>query len=72
MDLIEQKQKFDDITAKYGLTAKADEIADVVVGKKISVSEFATLFGLEHEDAELYLSFILKGLEFKEKYVDIK
>jgi hypothetical protein len=73
MDIIKHKREFDRVIAKYSLADKADEIANYIVKRKtIQVHEFATLFNMEEDDAEILLSFIKRGIEFKEKYIDPK
>jgi hypothetical protein len=71
MDIARHKQEFDKVIAKYNLAEKADEISDYIIKtKKIKVFEFATLFNIDEKDAEILLSFIDKGIKFKEKYID--
>ena len=75
MDLLEQKIEFEKIVKRYNLEDKdkASEIAKFLTsGKKISFKEFAILFAIEEDDAKTFLSFILKGIEFKENYLDKK
>ena len=77
MDLLEHKKKFEEIVRKYKLqeTEKAEEIAKYLVkngGGKISLKEFSTLFAMNEEDAKNFLSFIQKGIVFKEEYIDKK
>ena len=73
MDILEHKQKFDSIAKKYGLTrdSKAQEIADFLTSKKngesISSEEFANQFGMDELDTKIFLSFIERGLNFKQK-----
>lgn len=75
MDLLEQKKEFEKIVKKYNLqdTDKAEEISKFLLsGKKISFKEFAVLFAMDEDEAKIFLSFILKGIEFKENYLDKK
>lgn len=71
MDIAEHKKKFDLVVKKYNLTSdtKAEEIATFLTskknGEKISSEEFATLFAMDEADAKVFLSFIEKGLEFR-------
>ena len=73
MDLKEHKKAFEKIIKKYGLAdeQKADEISKFLTkGEKISYKEFATLFNISEEDSKIFLSFIYKGIEFKESHID--
>lgn len=73
MEIFEHKKRFDEIIKKYNLSEekKAQEIVDYLIKtQKIKVEEFATLFAMKNEDAQLFLSFINKGLEFKKKNID--
>ena len=75
MDLLEQKKQFDSIVRKYQLddTEKASEIAKFLTSaKKISFKEFAVLFAMDENDVRIFLEFILKGIDFKENYLDKK
>ena len=72
MDIEKHKQEFDRIIEKYNLAdeEKAEEIAKFLTDAKkeaVSAKEFATLFGMEVEEAILFLSFIEKGIKFREK-----
>lgn len=77
MTLEEHKKNFMYIIKKYNLDEpkKAEEISKYLTQTKInniSVSNFAQKFGLEKHEAEVFLSFIYKGIEFKEEYIDKK
>lgn len=75
MDLLQQKKEFEKVVKKYNLDDKdkAEEISKFLLsGKSISFKEFAVLFAIEENDAKIFLSFILKGIEFKENYLDKK
>lgn len=73
MDTQEHKQAFDRVVAKYNLAdeKKAGEVADFLTKHKVrefSTKEFADAFGMDPEDANVFLSFIQKGLSFREQY----
>ena len=73
MDIYEHKQKFEEVVKKYNLSSeeKSQEIAHYITkNKRVSVKEFATLFAMNQKEAQVFLSFVEKGLKFKEKYVD--
>ncbi len=74
MDHIKKhKEAFDKIIQKYGLDeeSKASEIADFLTGRdKISAREFAELFAMDEHDAVIFLSWIHKGIRFKEENID--
>ena len=77
MDLEEHKQEFERIVKKYNLheSQKAEEIAKYLIkeGKnKISIKEFSILFAIKEKDAKAFLSFIQKGIQFKEEHIDKK
>jgi len=72
MDIEKHKQEFDKIIDKYNLKDedKAEEIAKFLTDnkrKEVSAKEFATLFGMEVDEVVLFLSFIEKGIKFREK-----
>ena len=73
MDTQEHKQAFQEIIKKYGLSQeeKASQIADYLMQKKeIDAHRFAQHFGMQEKDAVLFLSFIHKGIRFKEEHID--
>ncbi|MBD3164792.1 hypothetical protein GF323_06350 [Candidatus Woesearchaeota archaeon] len=70
--LKKHKEEFERIIRKYNLKEKekAAEIADFLTkshGKKISAKEFAKLFGMSEQEAVIFLSWIQKGIKFKEE-----
>jgi len=72
MDIKKHKEEFDKIIDKYNLGSeeKAEEIAKFLTDSKkdqVSAKEFATLFGMEVSGAVTFLSFIEKGIKFREK-----
>lgn len=76
-DIAEHKEAFEKIAHKYDLRneEKAGEIADFLVSHpagKVSAPEFAKLFAMSEEEAETFLSFIDRGLRFKEQHIDQK
>ena len=69
MDLTEHKKEFEKVVKKYNLgeNQKLDEIISYILKtQKINSNEFAKLFAMEERDAQIFLSFIEKGLKFKE------
>ena len=71
MELKQHKQEFDKIISKYNLSDqdKAEKIATFLTDSKkesVSPKEFAKLFKMEVEEATIFLSFIEKGIQFKE------
>ena len=74
-DIAEHKERFEAIAKKYDLKneEKAGEIADFLTTPHkpgVAAHEFATLFGMTEEEATDFLSFIDRGLRFKEKHID--
>lgn len=70
-----QKQAFDAIVKKYHLDDEktADAIADFILTQSegfVSLDVFAKRFAMPVDDAKLFLSFIQKGLRFKEDVLD--
>lgn len=74
MDLKKHKQEFERVVKKYNLSSqeKASEIANFLTKNEIDLEEFSTLFNMEKKDAIIFLSFIQKGVEFKEQHLDKK
>jgi|TARA_B100002003_G_C14085957_1_gene522378 hypothetical protein len=71
MDLKKHKDEFDKIISKYNLSDhdKAEEISTFLTNSKresVSPKEFAELFGMTVKEATIFLSFIEKGIQFKE------
>ena len=70
MDLDEHKKKFQEVVKRYNLDREdtAREISLYLTQTpKISVSNFSEEFNIDLDDAKIFLSFIVKGIEFKEK-----
>lgn len=77
MDIKQHKEEFDKIIKKYNLSEedRATEIANFLTKGKsnlIDIKEFSILFGMSEEEAKTFLSFIVKGLEFKRNHIDRK
>ncbi len=73
MEIENVVEDFKEIIDKYSLKEKAEEISSFLTsGKCVSVDEFASEFGMEKKEAEVFLKFIEKGLRFKEKHIDGK
>jgi len=73
MELQKHKEEFENIVKKYKLDEqdKAQEIANFLTkGNSISYKEFATLFAMSEDEAKTFLSFIQKGIEYKEEHID--
>lgn len=74
-DLENHKKQFEEIVKKYNLfqEQKAKKIATFLTTKKeskISLKDFSDRFNIEEKDAVIFLSFIQKGIQFKEKHID--
>lgn len=70
------KQAFDRIIAKYGLQDKAEEISEYITSNKASnggltASMFADKFGMDVEEAVVFLEWIQVGVKFKEETLDV-
>ncbi|MBN1274969.1 hypothetical protein JXA12_01630 [Candidatus Woesearchaeota archaeon] len=77
MDLEEHHHQFEAIAERHGLKneEQAGRIADFLVSHpagKVSAPEFSEEFGMSEEEAVVFLSFIDRGLRFKERVVDRK
>jgi hypothetical protein len=75
MDIAKHKEEFDSIVEKYGLRdeSKALEIAEFLTSHKeesVSAKEFADLFAMTPSEAVIFLSFIQRGIRFKEEHID--
>jgi len=74
-DIKAHKQAFDDIIKRYNLSddQKAGEVADFLTKQKetvVSIEEFSKYFAMEEDDARIFLSFIMRGIRFKEDNLD--
>jgi len=76
-EIQKHKDEFEKIAIKYDLRKekKAGEIADFLTthpAGKTSVKEFSSTFGMSEAEALVFLSFIDKGLRYKEMHIDNK
>ncbi len=65
MEIEKHHKQFKEIISKYNLEEKAEHIAHEVAGKTINVSEFAKKHEMQIKEAQLFLSFLQKGIDFK-------
>lgn len=77
MDIEEHKKAFDMIIQKYGLAEdkKAEKISNYITKHpegKIHAKEFAEIFEMDEKEAMMFLSYIMKGIQFKENHIDNK
>jgi Fic family protein len=77
MDIARHKEEFDKIIEKYDLSddKKAEQISNYLTKNPkgtISVEDFANIFDMEEDEVITFLSFIQKGLKFKEKHIDME
>ena len=78
MEEIKQlKEQFEQVVKKYGLDKeeRAKKIAEYLTNStnsKITSQEFAQQFNMKEEEARIFLEFIEKGVQFKEKHIDEK
>ncbi|MEA2037829.1 MAG: hypothetical protein U9O94_10065 [Nanoarchaeota archaeon] len=75
MDISKHVEEYQKIIKKYNLNSekKAEEIAEFLTkdsGKNVSPKEFSKLFEMSEKEAEIFLSFIEKGIKFKEDNID--
>lgn len=68
------KQAFDVIIQKYNLQTEenSSEIAELLTGGENSVTaqQFAEKFGMDVEEAVVFLEWIKTGVKFKEQTID--
>ena len=72
MEIEEHHKQFKEIITKYNLSdeLKADKISHYLTNidkQNVSANDFANKFSIKEEEAKIFLSFIEKGLKFKEK-----
>ena len=72
MNVKDHAKKFKDIIQKYHLDEKnkAEEISNFLTKsnqKSVSAKEFAKLFAMTEKEAVIFLSFIERGIKFREK-----
>lgn len=68
------KKAFDAIIKKYNLKteAKSTEIAELLTsGAEVTAPDFAERFGMDKEEAVIFLEWVKVGVKFKEQTVDI-
>ena len=75
--LKKHKEEFQKIIEKYSLVdeAKAEEIANFLTKnkqKEVSAKEFANLFTMTEKEAVIFLSWIEKGIKFRELHLNKK
>lgn len=75
MEIEELHKRFRDIIEKYGLDDEksAEDISQFLTNSTregVNAKDFASLFGMTEDEAKLFLSFIDKGLRFKEDSLD--
>jgi len=71
------REEFKNIISKYNLMTqeRATEIANFLTSQKggaVSAEEFAKKYNMESHEAYIFLSFIQKGIKFKEEHLDKK
>eukprot|EP00934_Nitzschia_sp_Nitz4_P003371 Nitzschia sp. Nitz4//scaffold77_size91520//10412//10843//NITZ4_004878-RA/size91520-processed-gene-0.105-mRNA-1//-1//CDS//3329557955//3361//frame0 len=68
------KKAFDAIIEKYNLKteAKSTEIAELLTsGTNVTAPQFAEKFGMDVEEAVVFLEWVKVGVKFKEQSIDI-
>lgn len=73
MNIEEHSKKFEKIVQKYNFDSveKAEEITNYLTKQKeVSAKEFAGLFAIDQNDADLFLSFISKGIQYKKNHLN--
>jgi len=66
-DIEKHVEAYQRILKEYSLAEKADEIAEFLTSNVTNSEEFSKLFNVAKDDAEIFLSFIKKGLSFRDK-----
>lgn len=69
MDIATHHKKFRSIVKKYSLDSKASEISSYLTKAStniVSAEKFASDFAMEIEDSVIFLSWIERGIQFKE------
>ena len=73
MEIEKHIEVFRNIVDKYKLKEKAEEISNFIAsGSEVYPEDFALKFGMSKDEAEIFLTFIKKGIKFKEKHIDKK
>jgi len=75
MDIEKHSKEFQKIIQKYNLSdeKKAEAIANFLTKssqKQVSAKEFSELFAMTQKEAVLFLSFVEKGIKFKQNKVN--
>ena len=73
MELKELKENFDKIIIKYKLSEpdKAEKISKyLTTGSQIDVNAFCEEFGMDRSEGDMFIAFIMKGIEYKEQNID--
>jgi hypothetical protein len=76
-DIKKLKNDFEKIVKKYELNnqKKTNKIVQYLTDQNkttITNEEFAKIFNMDEKDAIIFLKFIEKGIQFKEKHIDNK
>lgn len=72
-NLTQHKQKFQKIVKKYNLDQpkKAEKISKYLTSEKnITLKNFSEKFSIPESESEIFLTFIHKGIQFKEQSID--
>ena len=75
MDLLEHKKEFDRIVKENNFfdENKAKNLAQFLTKQnQISIKDFSKKFNLSEKDSKLFLTFVHKGIQFKQEYIDRK
>lgn len=71
MDPLDHHERFREVIERNGLEDKAEEISDFLLKRKeVSAQQFSDIFGISVDDAAVFLSFIKRGIDFKERTLD--
>lgn len=72
MNIEEHAKKFREIVEKYGFDeeSKAEDLSNFLLKEKtVNAKDFAKLFAMEESDAQIFLSFIAKGIHYKQHHM---
>ncbi|MCA9495790.1 MAG: hypothetical protein KC589_02515 [Nanoarchaeota archaeon] len=75
MDLEKHKEEFERVVKKYKFFEKemAEQLSKHLLKEGgVKLHEFAEHFKMDKMDAKIFLSFIEKGIKFKEDHIDKK
>lgn len=73
MKLHELKEEFDRVIKKYKFDEpkKAEELAKYLTsGVQLNGKDFSEKFGTTQAEADMFIAFIIKGIEYKEQNID--